>query len=71
MLNGPENIYSLFPAIPNTALFFSAKSTLEKKKGSINKESEDSEEEPEPSPIPSIFSQQLLDGNPTRVNKSL
>ncbi|KAJ7394824.1 hypothetical protein OS493_000658 [Desmophyllum pertusum] len=58
-------------AIPNTALFFSAKSTLEKKKGSINKESEDSEEEPEPSPIPSIFSQQLLDGNPTRVNKSL
>ena len=61
----------LFTAIPNTAFFFSAISSHEKKKGSINEESEDSEEEHEPSPVPSTFSQQLLDGNPTVINKSL
>ena len=40
--------------------------------GSINEESEDSEvEDDELSPVPSTSSEQLLDGNPTRVNKSL
>ena len=61
---------SLFTAIPNTASFFSAISRHEKKKGSINKKSEDSEEEHEPSPVPSAFSQQWLDGNPTLINRS-
>ena len=62
---------SIFTAIPNTAFFFSAISTQEKKKGSINEESEDSEEEHDQSPVPSTFSQQWLDGNPTLINKSL
>ena len=72
MLHGPKNVCSVFPAIPNTAFYFSAISTQEKKNGSINEESEDSEgEDDEPSPVPSTFSEQLLNGNPTRVNKSL
>ena len=62
---------SIFTAIPNTAFFFSAISTQEKKKGSINEESEDSEEEHDQSPVPSTFSQQWLNENPTLVNKSL
>ena len=61
----------LSTAIPNTAFFVSAISTHEKKKGSINEESEDSEEDQEPSPIPNMFSQQWLDGDPTVINKSL
>ena len=51
---------SLFPAIPNTAFFFSAISTHEKKTGSIDGDSEleEIEGEHEPSPIPStsVFS---------------
>ena len=61
----------LLTAIPNTAFLFSAISTHEKKKGSINQESEDSEEDQEPSPVPNMFSQQWLDGDPTVINKSL
>ena len=65
-------VFSLFSAIPNTAFYFSAISTQEKKNGSINEESGDNDvEDHEPSPVPSTFSEQLLDGNPTRVNKSL
>ena len=65
-------VFSLFSAIPNTAFYFSAISTQEKKNGNINEESGDSDvEDNEPSPSPSTFSEQLLDGNPTRVNKSL
>ena len=61
----------LLTAIPNTAFPFSAISMHEKKKGSINEESEDSEEDQEPSPVPNRFSQQWLDGDLTVTNKSL
>ena len=44
---------------------------LKRKKGSINEESEYSKDDQETSPIPSTLSQQLVDGNPTCVNKSL
>ena len=71
MLHGPENVFSLFAAIPYTAFFFSAISTHGMKKESINKESEDSEEEHEPSPVPSTFSEQRLDGNRTHINRTL
>ncbi|KAL9960800.1 hypothetical protein ACROYT_G034302 [Oculina patagonica] len=57
--------------ITNAAFFFSAISTQEKKKGSINEESDDSEDDQETSSIPITSSQQLVDGNPTLVNKSL
>jgi len=63
-------VFSLFSAIGilNTAFYFSAISTQEKKK----EESRDSDvEDNEPSPVSSTFSEQLLNGNPTRVNKSL
>ena len=43
----------------------------EKKKGTINEESDDSEDDQEPSPVPRTSSQQLFDGNPTLVDKSL
>ena len=67
----PQIISSLFSAILNTAFYFSVISNQEKKNGSINEESKDSDiEDHEPSPVPSTFSKQLLDGNPTRVNKS-
>ena len=63
-----------FPAIPNAAFFFSAISTQERKKGSINHESDvDSDEHDEitSSPLPSTSSQRWIDGRPEIVNKSL
>ena len=71
MLHGPENVFSLFAGIPNTAFFFSAISTHEKKKGSINEEREDSEEDHEPSPVLSTFFEQWLVGNRTSINITL
>ena len=63
--------FSLPQGITNAAFFFSAISSQEKKKGSINDESDNSEDDQEASPIPITSSQQLVDGNPTLVNKSL
>ena len=63
--------FSLSQGITNAAFFFSAISSQEKKKGSINDESDNSEDDQEASPIPITSSQQLVDGNPTLVNKSL
>ena len=69
------SIYLFFsPAIPNAAFFFSAISTQERKKGSINHESDvDSDEHDEinSSPLPSTSSQRWIDGRPEIVNKSL
>ena len=64
-----KKVGSVFSAIPNTAFYFSAISTQEKKNGSINEESEDSEVDHEPSPVPSTFSEQMLNGNPTRLKQ--
>ena len=50
--------------------FFSAIATQEKKKGSIE-ESDDSDDDGENSPVPSTQSEQMVNGNPTLVNKSL
>ena len=63
--------FSLSQGITNAAFFFSAISSQEKKKGSINDGSDNSEDDQEASPIPITSSQQLVDGNPTLVNKSL
>ena len=56
------SIYLFFsPAIPNAAFFFSAISTQERKKGSINHESDvdnDEHDEINSSPLPSTSSQQ-------------
>jgi len=61
MFHGPN---SVFP-------FFQLSRTQHSTEG-INEESGDSDvEDNEPSPVPSTFSEQMLDGNPTRVNKSL
>ena len=62
---------SIFTAIPNTAFFFSAISTQEKKKGSINEESEDSEEEHDQSPVPSTFSQQSWARRKSNVDQQI
>lgn len=70
-LNGRKKFCYISTAIPSTALFFSAISTQEKKKESINDESEDSEQKHDQSSVPSTSSQQWLDGNPTSINKSL
>ena len=59
-----------FSGIPNAAFFFSAVATQEKKKGSIE-ESDDSDDDGERSPVPSTQSEQMVNGNPTVVNKSL
>ena len=47
-----------------------ALATQEKKKGSIE-ESDDSDDDGERSPVPSTQSEQMVNGNPTVVNKSL
>ena len=63
-----------FPSNPNAAFFFSAISTQERKKGSINHESDvDSDEHDEMNsrPLPSTSSQRWTDGRPEIVNKSL
>ena len=51
------------------AFFFSAIASQEKKKGSINENTD--EESSSEDEIPSSFSQQWLEGNLTNVNKSL
>ena len=55
--------------IHNVEFFFSAIASKEKKKGSIN-DNTDAESSSEDE-IPSSFSQQWLEGNLTNVNKSL
>ena len=60
----------IFSGIPNAAFFFSAIATQEKKKGSIA-ESDDSDDDGENSPVPSSQYEQIVNGNPTLVNKSL
>ncbi|CAH3146160.1 unnamed protein product [Porites lobata] len=55
--------------IHNVAFFFSAIGSQEKKKGSINENTD--EESSSEDEIPSSFSQQWLEGNLTNVNKSL
>ena len=65
-----SNFDLIFSGIPNAAFFFSAVATKEKKKGSIE-ESDDSDDDGERSPVPSTQSEQMVNGNPTLVNKSL
>ena len=55
--------------IHNVEFFFSAIASQEKKKGSINENTD--EESSSEDEIPSSFSQQWLEGNLTNVNKSL
>ena len=64
-------LVSLSQGITNAAFFFSAISTHEKKKGTINEESDESEDDQETSPVPRTSSQQLVNGDPTLVDKSL
>ena len=64
------NFDLIFSGIPNAAFFFSAVATQEKKKGSIE-ESDDSDDDGERSLVPSTQSEQMVNGNPTLVNKSL
>lgn len=71
ILCGTKSFLPLFLAIPNIVFYFCAISTQEKKKGSINDESEDSKNEQELSGVPSTCSQQCLDGTWTRINKAL
>ena len=52
------------------AFFFSAVASQEKRKGRIE-ESDDSDDDGERSPPPSTQSEQMVNGNPTLVNKSL
>lgn len=63
--------FSLSQGITIAAFFFSAISAQEKKKGSINDESDNREDDQEASPSPVMSSQQLVDGNTTLVSKSL
>jgi len=65
-----NNFDWIFSGIPNAAFFFSAIATQEKKKGNIE-ESDDSDDNGENSPVPSTQSEQMVNGNPTLVNKSL
>ena len=64
-------LVSLSQGITNAAFFLSAISTQEKKKGTINEESDESEDDQETSPVPRTSSQQLVNGDPTLVDKSL
>ena len=69
--NGLSLTFAFFlsQGITNAAFFFNAISSQEKKTGSMNDESDNSEDDQEASPIPITSSQQLE--NPTLVNKSL
>jgi len=66
-----SHFFPLSQRITNAAFFFSAISAQEKKNGSINGESDNSEDDQEASPIPVTSSWQLVNGNTTLVNKLL
>ena len=65
-----NNFDLIFSGIPNAAFFFSVVATQEKKKGIIE-ESDGSDDDGERSPVPSTQSEQMVNDNPTLVNKSL
>ena len=67
LLNGDTKCITSFRSF--VAFFFSAIASQEKKKGSINENTD--EESSSEDEIPSSFSQQWLEGNLTIVNKSL
>lgn len=63
--------YNLFAEIPNAAFFFSAISTQEKSKASVNEETDEESEENLSSQVPSTISEHWFEGSPVVVNKSL